>query len=243
MSLYLAVSANFRTGTTLPSIDDQYNDLWKLAKSLETVGQPINGWFPPADTEANSLLNQAFLPSGASPAALALAKADKGNRASDLRTLGVWNGKDDEGAIAYTATYNTSRIPSDLDFSADAVTEFIDYRNVVTLVKAVITIWNPMLVKVAPSGYSKHRIFPDRPPVGWMIYLPFEVSAKQAPEAAQIVPIMAADGKKHQGTLIITTTDTFDVDNSDHVKKANAIETRLVDQDLLPTLREFVTKF
>lgn len=243
MSLYLTVSANFRTGTSLPSIDDQYNDLWKLAKSLETVGQPINDWFPPADTEANSLLNRAFTPSGVSPSALALAKADKSNLASDLRTLGVWNGKDDEGAIVFTATYNTGRVPSDLDFSADAVTEFIEYGNVVKLVKAVITTWNPMLVKVAPSGYSKHRVFPDRPAVGWMIYLPFEISERQVPEATQIIPIMAADGKKRQGTLIVTTTDTFDVNNPDHIKKANAIETRLVDQDLLPTLREFVTKF
>jgi len=243
MSFYLAVSANFRTGTSLPSLDDQYNDLWKLAKSLETLGQPIKDWFPPADTEANSLLNQAFTSSGVSPAALALARADKGNRATDLRTLGVWNGKDDQGAIVYTATYNTSRIPSDLDFSADGVTGFIDYRNVVTLVKAVITIWNPILVKVVPSGYSKRRIFPDRPPVGWMIYLPFEVNAKQVPEAAHVIPITDGKGKKPQGTLIVTVTDRFDVTDPEHVKKANAIETRLVDQDLLPTLREFVTKF
>jgi len=243
MSLYLTVSANFRTGTSLPSIDDQYNHLWMLAKSLESVGQPINNWFPPADTEANSLLNQAFTPSGVSTAALALAKADKSNLASDLRTLGVWNGKDEEGAIVYTATYNTGRVPSDLDFSADVVNEFSESGNMVKLVKAVITIWNPMLVKVAPSGYSKHRVFPDRPAVGWMIYLPYEVSAKQVPEAAQIIPIKTTDGKTTQGSLVVTTTDTFDLGNPDHIKRANAIETRLVDQDLLPTLREFVTRF
>lgn len=243
MSLYLTISANFRTGTNLPSIDDQYHHLWMLAKFLETVGQPISDWFPPADTEQNSLLNKAFTAAGTSAAALAMAKADKSNLASDLRTLGVWNGKEDEGGIAYTATYNTGRIPSDLDFSADAVSEFIECENVVKLVKALINIWNPLLVKVAPGGYSKHRVFPDRPPVGWMIYLPFEISAKQVPEAAQIIPIVAADGKKRQGSLIITTTDTFDVNNPNHIKQANAIETRLVDQDLLPTLREFVTRF
>lgn len=243
MSLYLTISANFRTGASLPSMEDQYTDLWKLAKFLETVGQPIDDWFPPADTKANSLLNKAFTSTGPSMAALAMAKADKSNLASDIRGLGVWNGKDDEGGVAYTAIYNTGPIPSNLDFSADEVADFLDYRNVVKLAQSVIAIWNPMLIKVAPGGYSKHRVFPDRPAVGWMIYLPFEITAKQVPEAAQIVPIVDAEHKKRQGTLLVTTTDTFDVDNPEHIKKANAIETRLVDQDLLPTLREFVTRF
>lgn len=243
MSLYLTISANFRTGTTLPSIDDQYNDLWKLAKLLETAGFPIDEWFPPAATPAASLLNQAFSATGPKPAALAMSKADKANLASDLRILGVWNGMEDSGGAAYTTTYNTGRIPSNLDFSAQDASAFQDYRNVAEFVQSVIGLWNPMLVKVAPGGYSEKSVFPDRPAVGWMIYLPFEVTARQVPEAAEIIPIMASDGKKRQGTLIITTTDTFDVDNPDHIKRANALETRLVDQDLLPTLREFVTRF
>lgn len=243
MSLYLTISANFRTGATLPSIDDQYNDLWKLAKFLETAGFPINEWFPPAATPAASLLNQAFSATGPSPAALAMSKADKANRESDLRILGVWNGMEGSGGAAYTTTYGTGRIPSNLDFSAQDASAFQDYRNVVKFVQSIIGLWKPMLVKVAPGGYSEKSIFPDRPPVGWMIYLPFDISAKHVPEAAQIIPIMAADGKKRQGSLVITTTDTFDAENPEHVKKANALETRLVDQDLLPTLREFVTKF
>lgn len=243
MSLYLTISANFRTGIALPSIDDQYNDLWKLAKFLETVGFPLDEWFPPAATPAASLLNQAFSATGPSSAALSMSKADKANAASDLRIMGVWNGKEDSGGAAYTTTYNTSRIPSNLDFSAQDAGAFYDYRNVVKFIQSAIGLWNPMLVKVAPGGYGEKSIFPDRPPVGWMIYLPFEVSTRQVPEAAQVMPIMAADGKEYQGTLIVTTTDTFDVDNPEHIKKANAIETRLVDQDLLPTLREFVTKF
>lgn len=243
MSLYLTISANFRTGTKLPSIENQYNGLWELAKFLETVGFPITEWFPPAATPAASLLNQAFSEIGPSPAALAMTKADKANLASDLRILGVWNGTEGSGGAAYTTTYNTGRIPSNLDFSAQDATAFQNYRNVAKLVQKVIDLWQPMLVKVAPSDYGEKSVFPDRPPVGWMIYLPLEITSQQVPEAAQIVPIMDAEGKTRLGTLIITTEDTFDVRNADHVRKANAIETRLVDQDLLPTLREFVTKF
>lgn len=240
MSHNLTLSANFRTGASLPSIDEHYNDLWQLAKYLDTLGLPVEDWFPPADTQSNSLLNSAFTSTGPSAAALAMAKADKDNQASDLRTLGVWNGKDNDGGIAYTATYNTSRIPSNLDFSAEGIAAFSDYRNVVSLVRAVIDIWNPMVVKVVPSGYSAKSVFPDRPPVGWMIYLPFEVDVKQVPEAAELI-LVSDKAKKRKGTLIVTLTDTFDSNNADHVSKANAIETRLVDQDLLPTLREFVT--
>lgn len=243
MSLYLTISANFRIGTTLPPIEDHYNDLWKLALFLETVGLPLDGWCPPADTPVNARLNAAFDVTGPSAAALAMAKADKDNLASDMRALGVWNGEEDDGGMAYTATYNLGRIPSDLRLSAEDIAAFQDYSNVVRLVQSIIHIWKPLLVKVAPGGYNEHRVFPDRPAVGWMIYLPFEVTAKQVPEAAKIISVMDGQQKSHQGTIIVTTTDTFDMNNPEHIKKANSIETRLVDQDLLPTLREFVTKF
>jgi hypothetical protein len=76
-----------------------------------------------------------------------------------------------------------------------------------------------------------------------MLYLPYTIVATQVPEAAHVIPIMDEKGKKQQGTLIVTVADRFDVNNAEHVQRANAIETRLVDQDLLPTLKEFVTRF
>ena len=89
-----------------------------MAKFLGKLDISITEWFPPADTEANSLLNPAFTKTGPSPAAIAMAMADKENLAHDLRTLGVWNGKEDEGGMAYTTTYNTGPIPSFLSFNA-----------------------------------------------------------------------------------------------------------------------------
>lgn len=240
---HFSVSANFRTAIPLPSIDQHYTDLWKLAKSLDILGIPLGEWFPPAATERDSLLNPAFSLTGPSPAALAMAGSDKDNPATNVRTLGVWNGKEDAGGMAYTATYNSSRIPSNLNFGAEDVDIFVDGRNVIGLVQAVIAIWNPVLIKVIPGDYQQKSIFQDRPPAGWMIYLPFAITAKQLPEAEQLIPTMDGQGKKQRGTLVVTTIEKFDADNPVHVKKSNAIETRLVDQDLLPTLREFVTKF
>lgn len=76
-----------------------------------------------------------------------------------------------------------------------------------------------------------------------MIYLPFKIESRQVPEAAQVIKIMDDAGKQQLGTLIVTVEETFDMENEEHIKRANAIETRLVDQDLLPTNAEFVEKF
>ena len=243
MSQILEIDANFRTGAQLPSIEDHYADIWKFAKVLQTLGLPLDLWFPPADTEANSLLNKAFTEAGPSTAALAMARADSDNRASDLRTLGVWNGTEDDGAIAYTATYNTGPFPSTLNFSSKEVASLHDRSNVVKLALAIVGIWKPMVIQIAPGGYLEKSVFPDRPGAGWMLYLPRVVDTHQVPEAADVIKVMHEKGKNRQGSLIVTVAETFDVQNPEHVKKANAIETRLVDQDLLPTNSEFVAKF
>ncbi|MFS2025343.1 Imm52 family immunity protein [Massilia sp. CT11-137] len=243
MSYNLTISCNFRTGSVLPSIESQYTDLWKLAVTLQSLGFPLDEWYPPADTQEQALLNSAFTDTGPSMAALAMAKADKDNLATDLRSLGVWNGKEGDEGATYTTSYDTGRIPSRLRFRTRNVGALQDYRNVIQLTRNVVGIWKPMLVQVGPADYSDNSVFPDRPGAGWMLYLPFAINAHQVPEAADVIKIMDDKGKAQQGSLIITVAETFDVQNPEHIKKANAIETRLVDQDLLPTNREFVTKF
>jgi GTP-sensing pleiotropic transcriptional regulator CodY len=60
---------------------------------------------------------------------------------------------------------------------------------------------------------------------------------QQVPEARDLIPVM--DGKKRIGTLIVSVVDEpFSASNPEHVKIANAIEERLVDQDLLPLFTE-----
>lgn len=243
MSRTLEITANFRKGAVLPSIEDHYAGLWEIAKFLQTLGLPLDEWFPPADTEENSLLNKAFTETGPSTAALALARADKDNFATDLRSLGVWNGKEDDGGIVYSITYDTGRIPSVFRFSCEEVKPLLDYSNTSKFVQKIAGIWKPMLIQIRPSEYSGKNVFPDRPGAGWMLYLPFAIDAHQVPEAADVIKVMDEKGKNRQGSLILTVAETFDVQNPEHIKKANAIETRLVDQDLLPTNSEFVAKF
>lgn len=239
----LNVTSNFRIADPLPSIEDQYTDLWKLAKFLQTLGLPLTEWFPPADTEANSLLNAAFTETGPSDAAIAMAKADKENFTYDFRNLGVWNGKEGKGGIAFTATYDTGIIPSFFDFSSGDIDALQDTRNIVKLAQIIVSLWKPMLIQIAPAGYLEKSVFPDRPGAGWMLYLPFKIDSQQVPEAAQVIKIMDDAGKQQLGTLLVTVEETFDVENEEHIRRANAIETRLVDQDLLPTNAQFVERF
>jgi hypothetical protein len=243
MSRTLEITANFRQGAVLPSIENHYGALWEIAKFLETSGIPLDEWFPPADTEENALLNKAFTDTGPSTAALALARADKDNHATDLRSLGVWNGKEDDGGIVYSITYDTGRIPSVFRFSSEEVVPLSDYRNTARFVQNLATLLKPMVMQIRPSEYADKRVFPNRPGAGWMLYLPFDIDARQIPEAAAVIEVMDQKGKNRQGSLIVTVAETFNVQNSEHIKKANAIETRLVDQDLLPTNSEFVAKF
>jgi hypothetical protein len=243
MAKIIDISANFRTGTVLPALEEQYSDLWELAMFLDTLGLAITGWFPPADTVAKSLLNPAFSQTGVSPTAIAMAKADKDNLASDVRTLGVWNGKEDAGGIVYTTTYSTGPFPSFLSIEAEEVAPLLDYRNVIKLVQFIAKKWKPLVIRVTPDEYFHLSMYDDRPGAGWMLYLPFTITVQQVPEAAKIVKIMDEKDERQQGSLIITVVEAFDTKNQDHVGRANSIEARLVDQNLLPTNSEFVAKF
>ena len=222
----------------IPSIEEQYADLWRFAKVLQSLGIPFNEWHPPADTEANSLLNPSFNDAGVTPAALAMTKADKDNH-SDIRSLGAWNGLDGPGGMAFTTNLSEGPFPCNVDFSADEVVPLRDYLNVLTVVRAIHDIWSPSIVLVGPFAYRDKAVFTDRPPVAWMVYLPLKIETGNAPEAAALVPVFDAD-KKQKGTLVVSTLETFDAQNKEHVKRANDLEVRLADQDLLPRFADFM---
>jgi hypothetical protein len=71
-----------------------------------------------------------------------------------------------------------------------------------------------------------------------MIYLRSQLTIQQVPEARALLPVVSQNekGKEQQiGTIVVSVTDAAFSDlNFEHVKIANAIEIRLVDQDLLP---------
>ncbi|PRF99728.1 hypothetical protein C6Q14_22580 [Burkholderia ambifaria] len=99
--------------------------------------------------------------------------------------------------------------------------------------------FSPAVISAAPDGYAEKQAFQDRPGVGWMIYLPVELTAQQIPEAQEIVPVLSADRKRRLGTILVSIKDeVFSVDNEGHLTVAHNIEARLISMDLLPLLSE-----
>ena len=224
--------------TDFLSVEKQYANLWQVAKELEAIGLPLDQWFPPAETEAESLLNHAFDANGPTAAAIAMAKTLQTN---ELDSYGAWNGVEGvEGVLFKLAVASNFKLfPTRFELSAKkAVAAFDSYENVLRVLRLVLELWSPVLAEVRPYRYMHHRAFPDKPGVGWMVYLPFAIQRHQVPEAAEVIPVMA-DKKKQKGAIIVSMHETFDVENKTHIKRANDLESRLVDQDLLPPRQDF----
>jgi len=229
----------------LPSIEDQYKDLWQFAKLLDELGLPIEHWFPGADTPALSLLNTAFDAGGVTTAALAMTKAERQDD-PEMRFIGVWNGQETDGFAGYRTLLGTDLSPSTFFMDIRELNQLRDYRAVLKVVLKVIEIWKPYLVEVAPFAYAAKQVFETRPKAGWMVYLPLTLTTEQVPEAAELIPVYdEQDGKKkktQRGTVVVSVTETFDAKNPEHIQRANAIEIRLADQDLLPTYMDLSRK-
>ena len=237
------ISLTFRLkDKQLPSEAEQLHDLWRVARLLEPMGFPIKGWYPPADTPEHSLLNEAFDGSGPTSAAIALLKAEAQDKQSPgLRSTGVWNGKEDGGAVMFDTSLSALASNPICTFSLQEkqATIFTEKNHVQRLALGLLDIWPASSMEIGPYKYfTMQQVFPDRPGVGWMLYLPHVLTAQEVPEAGALIPVLG-DKKKQTGTIIVSVADApFSSDNPEHVKIANKIEVRLMDQDLLPRYAE-----
>ena len=234
------ITSTFRLDQhVLPTESQQLQDLWRVAKLLVPLGLPLQGWYPPADTPEHTLLNQAFNETGPTPAAVSILKAE--NQEKEMpgwREASVWNGTEGTGGALFKSSLTTALKPFRCTFelSAKRIDAFSNKELVLPLVLSLLEIWPAMTLEVHPYKYSAmQQVFPDRPGVGWMLYLPEVLTAQEVPEAGALIPVLDEKKKKQTGTIIVSVADEpFSSDNPEHVKIANKIEVRLVDQDLLP---------
>ena len=104
---------------------------------------------------------------------------------------------------------------------------------------ALARTYEPYYVTTGSTHYFSKAVFDDKPGVNWMLYLPRVLTAQQVPEAAALVAVDDARGRR-LGTIVVSVADeVFSADNPRHVEAANHIEIRLVDQDLLPRYADF----
>ncbi|EJN01734.1 hypothetical protein PMI40_03221 [Herbaspirillum sp. YR522] len=127
--------------------------------------------------------------------------------------------------------------PTNSTFSLEwsKVPALAEKKSVVRLIESLLPIWPAPFVSVSEARYEAiHKVFDDRPGVGWMLYLPRTINTQQVPEAQELIAVHDKDGGQ-QGTIIVSIRDEpFSVDNEEHIKVAASIEMRLVEHDLLP---------
>ena len=224
-------------GGQLPSIEMQFQNLWKFAGNLEKIGLEMTKWYPAAPTEKESLAHKAFGPSGPTDDAIRLAHSNNHDEPS-FPTVGIWNGVEGNGGSVLKSSLMLNGICS-VEFNSDGILERRGYDVVADMVEHAIKLWPAVCVRVGPFKYynDEMMVFPDRLSVGWMLYLPREISQDQVPEAHMLCYV--TDGNGHKGTIIISEIDgAFDADNPDHVRATNKIEIRLADKGFLPKYAE-----
>ncbi|MFV8593070.1 Imm52 family immunity protein [Ralstonia pseudosolanacearum] len=220
------------------TVEDNLADLFRLRERIRTLSPHMVEWFLGGDTKDDSYLYPAFDNTGPTTAITAVLNERARQRKSAplvTRSIGLWNGKDDLDGASMGLVYIEANRPSlvKLDTSCP---EMLSHAKVLATCQAFIDIWRPSFVAVEPTFYDP--VFKDRPGVGWMLYLPQVLTVQQVPEAAALIPVLG-EKKKQTGTIIVSVADEpFSSDNPEHVKIANKIEVRLVDQDLLPRYAE-----
>jgi hypothetical protein len=154
----------------------------------------------------------------------------------------LWNG-DDSGKTGASLVLSADllRYPSRIQLSLDghpSTPRLGNYRETAEFVAMLARDANAILCFVySETGYGNRMTFQDRDGVGWMLYLPHILTEQDIPEAGALIPV-DKDGRRI-GTIIVSVTDSiFDHRNPEHLRRAQAIEVRLVSLDLLPTYEQ-----
>jgi Immunity protein 52 len=253
------VKANFPCPST-ESLAFRYHAerLKPIMQQLKKTDPFAKEWLLKGDTEKEAYLYLVFEEDGSLTKA-AEAVLETAHKKQSSLGFGLWNGEMDksraeQSGASISYLYGHYSLPSDISIeyppSAKGIARLGNQKDVETLITLMAQIFSPYYAHAIHGKYEFNRegtnmqVFEDRPGVGWMLYLPQVLTAKQVPEARALIPVMHKDDKKkQQGTIIVSVTDeAFDPNNKEHVKVANSIEIRLVDQDLLPRYADFVQK-
>jgi hypothetical protein len=229
----IEMTAHFRATGNL-KVDEILHELYMFSMVLASASPKLTGWLLKGKSRQEAFLYDAFETTGPTPAATAVLN-EKLKNDIETRIVSMWNGHDDDGhgaSIKYFGRLKPAVSLLTLDAESDAFAD--DWKAAVEVVKGAVLLWNSSSISLETSGYSDRKVFKDRPGIGWMLYLPEVLTAQQVPEARALVPVLGAD-RKQIGTIVVSVTDApFSDENPEHARIANAIEIRLVDQDLLP---------
>lgn len=219
------------------SVDAMLRQLRRYTRRLATLSPRLEPWLLGAETKTDALRYPVYDEDEPSATAMAVLEAKLQGRA-DPRMISLWNGLDDDAGASLSFMGRPAPHLSLVTFNGYPESFSSDWRAVAGVLAAGAEIWSPHYISVESDGYYDHKTFKDRPGVGWMLYLPGVLTTRQVPEARALVPV-PGPGQQQVGTIVVSVTDApFSDADPEHVKVANAIEVRLVDQDLLPRYKE-----
>ena len=234
--MYIKISTPFRDPSL--GIRDFDRILRKQSKVVEVLERHYpefdrTSWRLPGDTEQMAKLFPVFDARGPSRIGLAALEQEfKGER--ERSYVAMWDGLEEPRLSASISCHiGPAELAHSLDIRLYSRSGPISAQLLLDVLHPVVEQFDPVWVKVNPFGYSE-QVFPDKPGVGWMLYLPREITAQQVPEAAALVPMTGRDGRR-RGTVVLSVVDeVFDGDNPRHIEAAANIDIRMVDQDLMP---------
>ncbi|MGV7963135.1 immunity 52 family protein [Photorhabdus tasmaniensis] len=141
--------------------------------------------------------------------------------------------------IMYSSRDYDNRLgKTDVSIDLSFEKEKLNHSKCIDFVASLVSDHYSPIIMMDVRGYSlkQKQVFPDRVYAGWMLYLPIEIDPTLVPMAEEIISISDKNDKK--GSLIITTKDIFDIENQEHINKANDIEICLRDLQILPLMTE-----
>lgn len=225
------------------SIDAQLDSLKPVVEYLASRDKLLGKWFLKGDSLEDALRYQAFASrvNGDEAARAVLRQQDKKKKRFYPSRISLWNGEQESAlGASLSLMYSDTPAVDTLEVALNnkpGENRLGDWRGVAELIGLCVAQWSPLYAHAyGATKYTPKAAFKDRLAVGWMLYLPRVLTPSQVPEARALVPMNNREGEA--GTLIVSTTDTFDVDNAEHIQNANAIEVRLADQGLLPSYHD-----
>ena len=220
------------------TLKDHLSLVQKLTRFLGTQDALLDesAWLLAGNTKDDSYRYLVFDSQGPTPAALSvLAQELEGEEV--IKTFVIWNGQLAKSQGASISCYfdraDGAASAMSLTLGSKPPTSRLGpWTTVCKVLTEAVKIWRPLVATIDTQKYD--RVFPDRPGVGWMIYLPTVLTEEHVPEARALLGVLD-ENNKQMGTIVVSVTDgPFSGTDPEHVRSANAIEVRLVDQDLLP---------
>ncbi|WP_051690932.1 Imm52 family immunity protein [Photorhabdus australis] len=147
--------------------------------------------------------------------------------------VGLWNGDIDKG-LSIMIMDEVDRIETYILIGAENHIVY-NKNNLVDFIKSVADKYTLQYCSISFNGKGTgDKVFPDRPAVGWMIYLPVHIEEGYLNIAEDVIPVST---ELNTGTIIVSKNEYHCLDKADQ-QASNDLEIILADLGILPLYSE-----